>query len=153
MPFKFRLKPLKRHREFKLSSAQTALGAAVSRKMRILAETEELVETIRRQTEQFELDQENGMETARYLHFKSYLAYLERELLLAYRKLKKAAVEVESCKQAVIDCDKSVKTLESIETRDKALYRLNQSRKEQKRLDDLTVLGVCRPSRQERGES
>jgi len=139
MPFKFRLKSLMRHREFIFREAQAAMGAAVSLKMRIQSSIERLSETIRQETEQFEQEQENGIGTPRYLYFKAHLSILERELLLLYRELEKASIEVETRKQAVIECDKSVKTLENIETRDKELYRWAQSRKEQKKLDDVAV--------------
>ena len=144
MPFKFPLKPLKRHQEFKLSEAQAAFGAAISTRMRIQAELERLKASIRLQTELFEREQENGIDATRYLHFKNHLVYLERELLLTYKKLEKASMEVEKRKQAMIECDKSVKTLQSIETRDEALYRLIQSHREQKKLDDVAVFSVYR---------
>jgi flagellar biosynthesis chaperone FliJ len=44
----------------------------------------------------------------------------------------------------MIECDKSVKTLESIEARDKELYRLAQVRKEQRKLDDVALSSACR---------
>jgi flagellar export protein FliJ len=145
MPFKFRLKSLKRHREFVFREAQAALGAAVSLKMRIQSHVERLNETIRLETELFEQEQENGITTARYLHFKAHLNFLERELLLSCRELEKASVEVETRKQTVIECDKSVKTLENIETKDRKLYRLIQFRKEQKKLDDVGVFRTWEP--------
>jgi flagellar export protein FliJ len=74
-------------------------------------------------------------------------------LLSSYIELEKASIEVERRKQAMIECDKSVKTLESIETRDKELYRLIQSRKEQKKLDDVAVFSVCRDRTGRKGES
>lgn len=138
--FKFRLNSLKKHREFLLTEAQTALGAALSDMMRIEAEIKQLDETIERQCELFEQEQKNGIRAPRYFYFKNHLALLERELLLAYKKLQKALRKVEERRQAMIECDKSVKTLESIETRDRELYRLIESRKEQKRLDDSAVL-------------
>jgi flagellar export protein FliJ len=139
--FKFRLKSLKRHREFLLAEAQTALGAAVSNMMRIEAEIKRLGETIGRQCELFEQEQKKGIQAPRYFYFKNHLALLERELLLTYKKLEKALREVEERRQAMMERDKSVKTLESIETRDRELYRLIESRKEQKRLDDSAILG------------
>ncbi|SPF36491.1 hypothetical protein SBDP1_1520003 [Syntrophobacter sp. SbD1] len=142
--FKFRLKALKTHREFKLREAQAELGVAESARMRIQSDIERLSELIRQESEQFEREQENGIGVARYLTFKNHFSSLERELLLSYKKLEKASREVEKCKQAMIECDKSVKTLESIETRDKELYRLIQSRKEQRKLDDVAVLRAYR---------
>ncbi len=137
--FKFRLKALKTHREFRLREAQAALGAAESARMYIQADIARLKEIIKRESEQFEKEQENGIGAARYLIFKDHFSSLERELLLSYKKLEKASREVERRKQAMIECDKSVTTLESIETKDKQLYKLMQSRKEQKKLDDAAV--------------
>ena len=153
MPFKFRLKSLMRHREFMLREAQTALGGALSLRMRIESRIERLGEIIRLNSGQLEQEQENGIEAAKYVHFKDYLSFLERELLSLLNDLEKASIEVEVRKQAMIECDKSVKTLESIETRDKELYRLIQSRREQKVLDDVAVFSVYRDRTGTEGES
>ena len=152
MPFKFRLKSLMRHREFMLRESQAAFGAAVSIKMRIESRIDRLSEMIRLEADRLEKEQKNGIGAARYLHFKEHLSVLERELLSLYKELEKASIEVERCKQAMIECDKSVKTLESIETRDRELFRLTQSRKEQKRLDDVAVFSVYRDRTGREGE-
>jgi flagellar export protein FliJ len=144
MPFKFRLKSLKRHREFVLGEAQAVFGAAASARFRLQADIEQLGETIRRQTDRFEQEQKNGIEAPRYLYFKEHLSLLERELLVLYKKLERALVEEEKRRQAMIECDKSVKTLESIEARDKESYRLTEARREQRKLDDVALSSVCR---------
>jgi len=144
MAFKFRLKSLLRHREFTLRQAQAALGAAESHKMRIQSAIERLGEDIRLESEQFEQEQEKGIEVARYLHFKSHLSLLERQLLMTYKELEKASEEVHIRKQAMIECDKEVKVLESIQTRDRELYALIQSRQEQKKLNDIAVFSDYR---------
>jgi len=133
-----------RHREFKLNQAQAALGAAESRRAQIRSSIEGLNETIRLESEQFEREQENGIGAARYLHFKEHLSVLERELLLLNKQLEKASAEVEARKRAMIECDKSVKVIESIETRDMASYRSIQSHKQQKQLDDVAVFNDYR---------
>ncbi|MGA2939985.1 MAG: flagellar export protein FliJ [Syntrophobacteraceae bacterium] len=153
MPFKFRLKSLLRHRDFMLREARAAFGASVSIRMRIQSGIDRLSEMIRLESDRLEKEQKNGIRAARYLHFKEHLSILERELLSSYIELEKASIEVERRKQAMIECDKSVKTLESIETRDKELYRLIQSRKEQKKLDDVAVFSVCRDRTGRKGES
>jgi flagellar export protein FliJ len=153
MPFRFRLKALMRHREFKLREAQAALGAAESIRMRILAGIARLNETVRQEAEQLEREQKNGIGTARYLHFKEHLGFLEHELLILDKDLAKASAEVETCKLAMIECDKAVKALESIETRDRELYRSTQSRKLQKQLDDVAVFSDYRNRAGGEGES
>lgn len=152
MPFKFRLKSLTRHREFVLREAQTAFGAAMSIKMQIQSGIDELIEIIGLESGRLEKEQENGIRAARYLHFKEHLGYLERELLSSYKELEKASIEVEGRRQAMIECDKSVKTLESIETRDRELFRLTQYRKEQKKLDEVAVFSVYRDRTGREGE-
>ncbi|HYA41943.1 MAG TPA: flagellar export protein FliJ [Syntrophobacteraceae bacterium] len=140
MPFKFRLKSLKRHREFVLREAQAALGAAVSARMRIVAEIQQLAQTIRNQSDQLEQEQKNGIQAPRYLYFKDHLSSLEHELLVLFKQLERASREVENRRYAMIEKDKSVKTMESIETRDKELYKLTQARKEQRKLDDVALM-------------
>jgi hypothetical protein len=44
----------------------------------------------------------------------------------------------------MIECDKEVKVLESIQTRDRELYALIQSRQEQKKLNDIAVFSDYR---------
>ncbi len=139
MPFRFRLKPLLKHREFKLREAQSALGMAESLKMEIQGNIDRLVERIAVERDQFEKEQQMGIETGRYLYFKNHLDILERDLLLLRSELVKAAKEVEFRKVVMIDCDKSVKVLENMETREKESYRLMQARKDQKKLDDVAV--------------
>jgi flagellar export protein FliJ len=153
MPFEFRLKSLMRHREFLLREAQAAFGAAVSVRMRIESGIDRLGEMIRLESGRLEKEQENGIGAARYLHFKEHLSFLERELLSLYKELEKASIEVERCKQAMIECDKSVKILESLETRDKELYRLTQYRMEQKKLDEVAVFSAYRHRSGKEGES
>lgn len=144
MPFKFRLKSLTSHREFKLREAQAGFGGAESLRMRVQAGIDRLSETIRLESEQFEQEQEKGIDAGRYLHFKNHLGLLERELLLLCKELEKALIEVETRRQVMIECDKSVKTLESIETKERELYRVAQSRKEQKKLDEVAVMNAFR---------
>jgi flagellar export protein FliJ len=144
MHFNFRLKSLKRHREFKLSEAQAAFGNAVSARLLVVTDIEQLGKTIRMQTDLFEQEQKKGIGAPRYLYFKDHLRFLERELLLLYKKLERALKEEEKRRLAMIECDKSVKTLESIEARDKELYRLAQVRKEQRKLDDVALSSACR---------
>lgn len=139
MPFRFRLKPLLKHREFKLREAQSALGMAESLKMEIQGNIDRLVERISTERNQFEKEQEKGIETGRYIYFKNHLDILERDLLLLRGELVKAVKEVEFRKVVMIDCDKSVKVLENMETREKESYRLMQARKDQKKLDDVAV--------------
>jgi len=144
MSFKFRLKSLLKNREFKLRQAQAALAAAESFSMQIQSAIERLGEIIRLESEQFEQEQEKGIEVARYLHFKGHLSLLEHELLLSCKELEKASAEVHKRKQAMIECDKEVKVLESIQTRDRELYGLTQSRQEQKKLNDIAVFSDYR---------
>ncbi len=153
MPFRFRLKNLMRHREFKLREAQAALGIAEASRARIQAHIERQRERMQTETEQFEKEQENGIPAARYLHFKDHLSFLERELLMMYHELDGAVQEVETRKLAMIECDRSVKVLENMETGERELYRLLQSRKDQKKLDDIAIVKDYRDRAGRGGES
>jgi flagellar export protein FliJ len=144
MAFQFRLKSLLKHREFTLHQAQAALGAAESLRMRIHSAVERLSENIRLESERFEQEQEKGIEVARYLLFKGHLSLLEQQLLMTHKELQKASEEVQIRKQAMIECDKEVKVLESIQTRDRELFALIESRQEQKKLNDIAVLSDYR---------
>jgi flagellar protein FliJ len=139
MPFKFRLKPLLRHREFKLSEAQSALALAESLRMEILANMERLRKNLQEQGEQLEKEQETGIDAARYFHFKNFLSFLERELLQVQKDLDKASEEVEFRQQAVVESNKSVKVLEDMESKEKETYRFQLAQKERKTLDDVAI--------------
>ncbi len=94
MPFRFRLKNLLRHREFKLREAQAALGAAVSDQNANSRRDPAAAETIRRQSDDSNKSRKNGIEPSRYLYFKDHLSSLERELLVLFKRLERAWKEV-----------------------------------------------------------
>jgi flagellar export protein FliJ len=153
MPFQFRLKSVMKQREFLLRQAQGALGIAQSAQMKIEAEIERLKRVLQAESEQFEQEQQRGIGAEGYRYFKDRLGSLEQELRVSFKTLEKASAEVDMRKQAMIACDKSVKMLESIETRDKELYRLAMSREEQKKLDYAAVLISHRKTIDEGGKS
>lgn len=140
MAFKFRLKSLLRHREFKFREAQTAFAAAESYRMQIIAGIEQLKEKIRSEGERFEREQESGIDSPRYLYFRVYLENLDRELLKLYVELEKATREAEQRQKVMIEFNKSVKVLESVEARDREEYRYQAARAEQKKTDESAVL-------------
>jgi flagellar protein FliJ len=140
MPFKFRLKPLLRHREFKLNEARTALASAESFKMEIQSHIDGLRENMRAESEQFEREQESGISAACYLNFKNYLELVERELVRFQKELEKADREVHIRQQAVIESNKSLKLVENIESREKEVYDYEMSRRDQKKVDEAAVL-------------
>jgi flagellar export protein FliJ len=141
-----------RHREFKLREAQATLGAAEAIRTRILYGIDSLKEIVRKESAQLELEQKKGISAARYLHFKGHLSFLEHELLVMNNELKKATAHAEACKKVVIECDKSVKVIESIESRDKELYESVQSHKQRKQLDDVAVFSDYRNRTGREGE-
>ena len=57
--------------------------------MRIQSAIDRLSEIIRLESEQLEQEQNEGIDMARYLHFKGHLGFLERELLMSYNELKR----------------------------------------------------------------
>jgi flagellar export protein FliJ len=135
MPFKFRLKSVLKHREFLLRQAQGALGAASAARMKIEAQLEELKGQILTESLEFEDQQHRGIGVDNYRYFKERIAILEQELRICLDKLKKASELEQIRRQAMIECDKAVKTLENIETKDRQVYKLALSREEQKKLD------------------
>ncbi len=140
MPFRFRLKPLMRHRKFKLQEAQSALAIAETLRREIQARIYRAEDKIRTESELCESEQKQGMEASRYLHFKNYIEFLERELLKLNVELEKAAQEAEQCKQYVMECHMAFKVLENMESTAEESYKLLQARKDQKRLDEVAVL-------------
>jgi flagellar FliJ protein len=139
MPFRFRLKPLLRHREFRLSEAQSALALAESLRMQIQVNLDSLRKNLQVQGELLEKEQEKGIDAGRYFHFKNFLSFLERELLQVQKDLDKASEEVEIRQQAVVESNKSVKVLEDMESKEKESYKYQLAQKERKTLDDVAI--------------
>jgi flagellar export protein FliJ len=135
MPFKFRLKAVLKHRQFLLNQAQGALGAATAARMKIEAQLEQQKEQILSESTEFEDKQRKGIGADSYCYFKERIGILEQDLRLCRDKWKKASELEQTCRQAMIECDKAVKTLENMETRDKQMYKLALAREEQKKLD------------------
>ncbi len=144
MAFQFRLRPILKHRAFKLQEAQAAFGVAESHRLEIVAKADRVREKLRVERVLFEKERQAGIETPRYLNFTNHLDYLERELLQIHIELEKAAEESEFRKQVMIDCDKAVRVLESVEQREWEMYQLLKARKDQKRLDEIAVFKDCR---------
>jgi flagellar export protein FliJ len=107
--------------------------------MRIEAKMNQLREKIQAQAEQLEKEQEAGIDAARYLLFRNFLNYLERELLKLQKDLEKASEEVEVRKQAVVESNKSVKVLENMESKAREAYKSEQTGRERKVLDDVAI--------------
>lgn len=139
MPFRFRLQPVLRHREFKLQEARSAFAAAESARAQVQSQLESMRETLREEAESFAIEQQTGINAARYLNFKHYLEVLERDLLKLQRELEEAAKESELRRQEMIEWNKAVELLESIETRDKENHNYLANRKDQKKLDEAAV--------------
>lgn len=144
MPFRFHLKPLMRHRQFKLREAQSALAVAETLKREMEARVYEAEVKIRSESELCESEQKHGMDVSRYLHFRNYIDYLERELLKLNSDLDKAICDADACKQNVVECHKAFKVLENMESGAREAYKLFQTRKDQKRLDEVAVLNDYR---------
>jgi len=139
MPFRFRLKSLLRHREYKLEEARTAFASAESFRLEIQRQIGELRETIRVKSEAFECEQETGMDISRYLNFVNYLSEMEREVHLMKKELEKALDESELRRREMIQWNKSVELLEGIEARDRGNYNYQAARDTQKKLDEAAV--------------
>ncbi len=140
MPYRFRLQPLLRHRQFQLNQARTALAAAESFRLEIRAHIDRLREKALITGERLEREQVTGIDAARYLFTKDYLRSLEREVFQFQKELEKADKEVLHRQQVVIEADKSLKLLENIQSREKEAYHCEMARREQKKADEAAVL-------------
>ncbi|MEN6437522.1 MAG: flagellar export protein FliJ [Syntrophobacter sp.] len=139
MPFRFRLNSVLRHREFKLQEARSAFAAAESARALVQSQIERTRERLHEESELLASEQETGINAARYLNFKNHLDVLERDLLKLQRELEKAANEAELKRQEMIEWNKAVELLESIETRDRESHNYLVNRKDQKKLDEAAV--------------
>jgi len=152
MPFRFRLKSVLRHREFKLQEARSVFAAAESARALVQSKLERMREKLREDSELFAREQEAGINAARYLYFKDHLGVLERDLLKLQRELEKAAKEADLRRQEMIEWNKAVELLESIETRDRESHNYMVNRKDQKKLDEAAVFKDFRDRGQMEGE-
>lgn len=139
MPFRFRFKVLLQHRQYLVRKAQINLAAVQIKHDAVAAQKSALEQQIAEHIRLWEEKQKSGMPIAEYLSFDDYLRTLERHLLDVDNELKRAAVEVEKAKQALIEREKDSKILDSLQETEKEAYRYLQGQKEQKGMDEVAT--------------
>lgn len=128
-----------------------SFAAAESAKMEVQCRIEQAKERIRADCELFEHEQETGIDSIRYVNFKNYLCQMDRELLLLDSELEKACRDLESRRKEMVEWNKSVELLESIEDREREAYRYETARKDQKKMDEVAVSKEYRERKQPLG--
>jgi flagellar FliJ protein len=139
MAFDFRFKVLLRHREYLQKKSQIALAAAQNRYEELRTRKEEIRVHLEQLGQLWEKRQSGGMHVADHLSFRDYLGSLEQQLLALDGELERADQEVEKAKDALIEKEKELKVMESLEEKDRTYYQYEQARKEQRQSDEVAI--------------
>ena len=139
MAFVFRFKVLMQHRQYLLKKAQTDLGTAQSRFEKIKARRETIKAQIEQQRQFWEERQSTGMHISDFLSFRDYLKSLEQQLLMIEGEMQKAAHEIADAKKILIEKERDMKAMESLEEKERVDYRYEQTRKEQRQIDEVAI--------------
>jgi flagellar export protein FliJ len=139
MPFRYRFQSLLKQKLYFFERAQLALAEARQAYQRVEAERDRCLEEIRSHNEIIETGREKGLPVLRYLTLMEYLAFLEQQLQTIEVQLQQAAREVEEKKNALLEREREVKMLETLEENDKRQYRYEKLQREQKQVDEVAV--------------
>ena len=140
MAFHFRFNSLLKQRRQRLEAAQAELAAARHAQQQLLIREEQALCRMAEQQTLWETDQARGVDVATLLCMKEYRIALERQLQSLRTELLQAARTVEEKKAAFIECEKAVKMLECLEEAERLSYRYLQRQREQKELDEISIL-------------
>jgi len=140
MAFQFRFKALLQHRRHLLGKSQTALAAAIRRQQEVQAERERMVEKLEEQHRMWDEKRSRGMSSAEYLSFGIFVSVLERHLLQIDAEIQRAIDDVEDARADLIEREKDLKIIESIEEREREAHRAFISKRDQKRLDESAAV-------------
>ena len=102
-------------RRYLLKEAQSALAEAQFRRMQIQERIRKAREHMSEQWLLWEEEQKKGMVAFQFLSFQEYIVSLERQLHTMGVELGRATIEADKRKEVVIERDKAVKKLESLE--------------------------------------
>ena len=140
MAFKFRFAPLLSWRRHQFQEAMSDLAAAQLTVQKIQEQVESVKAGLAEQQQLLEDSMGKGIDAFLYLTFQDIFQTLERELQKNKKELERAAAEVVKRKNIVTGRDKAVKILEKLEEKDKAAFRLAQTRREQKQTDESAIV-------------
>ncbi len=139
MPFRFRFDALLKQRRYLFERAQLALAKARHAYEQVASERARNLEMIGDQHRTIEEEGKMGMPALRYLTLTEYLDFLEQQLQGIEGRLQQAAQKVEEKKKVLIERERGVKMLETLEENDKRRYRYEKLQIEQKLVDEVAV--------------
>ncbi|MGV8074037.1 MAG: flagellar export protein FliJ [Syntrophobacteraceae bacterium] len=140
MAFVSRFRVLMEHRKNLHKNAQIELAAARNCFEEIKATREAVRAQIGEQRDSLEERQSRGIHISEYLSFRDYIRALEQQLLSLNNELERAAREVEKARNKLIEKERDLKALESLEERDRIEYRYTQAKKEQRQTDEVAII-------------
>lgn len=137
MAFQFRFNALLKQRRYEHRQAQVDLAEVQFLHRKALEEELELTRLLEKAHEDWEQEQSRGMTAGGYLAMRDYLYGLEQELLKQQETVAERSEEVARRKAMLLECEKRVKMLETIESTDLQDYRYEKAQLEQKELDEM----------------
>lgn len=147
MAFRFRFNALLKQRRYEHRQAQVDLAEVQLLYQEAMEEELALMEQLEKAHESWAREQARGMSAADYLVMRDYLYGLEQELLKQKVVVTERSEDVARRKWVLLECEKKVKMLETIEGTDLQDYRYEKAQLEQKELDEMAGI------RKDRGTS
>jgi len=144
MAYRFRFQALLKYRQYLLTQAQTELAKAVRR----YEAAQMLIETTTAERDSgrllFQERQRTGMRAAEVQLFQDYLLSMEQQLLHLEVELQELSREVEAAKEGLLLRERELKMLEITDTKDRSVFRMEEAKKEQVRMDERAIIADYR---------
>jgi len=139
MPFRFRFKSLLQQREHVYEEAQVTLARARQELAGLLDYRSRLQERMARQEKWLEEQAAQGIPASRYLAFRDACRILEQELLKVEEEIREADRKAREAQDGLLESRKDLKKIQFLEDKDRMLYRKEELKREQVRMDEIAV--------------
>ncbi len=144
MTYKFRFYALLKYRQHLLTQAQTNLATAMRNYEAARVTLENTIAERNQNILLFQEKQRSGIKASEYHLFRDYFSSLEQQLLKLERGLQELGREVEKAKEVLLLRERELKMMEITDAKDQSVFRREQLKKEQVRLDERAIISDFR---------
>jgi flagellar protein FliJ len=139
-PFRFRPSTLLRLRETARDESRQNLTAAQQTEDQVRAHIAALNNTLTDlRQHSADASRPGTLNVDQLLTADRYKAAIHTQLQTAHSQYRSAAIAVERCRQAVVEADRAVKTLEKLRQRQSAQHQWDENRRSTKELDEISL--------------
>lgn len=141
--FQFRLRSVQNYRQHIFKNAQALLAEVLREYQALSRQREELREELDQLETIWNEKRACGISSLEHGYYSDCLQALREKLLVLEGQISKTANQVNEAREALLIRKKEAQVLDSMEQEAKQDYRSSMSKKEQKLLDELIVIGTC----------